>query len=164
MPRYTDRQPSSVYSEVPLPVHSKRRNRLPWLIGGLALLLLIGCGAMGALLTGAGPNNQGLDEPVSTPSLIAGPTGAPKPKPKVAPGADEGGYYVGEDLAPGRYRTSGARKGVITLCYWEVRSDGDPSGAIETVGTVDGVNQTGDVTLKKGQYFKTAGCERWVKR
>ena len=50
------------------------------------------------------------------------------------------------------------------LCYWEVRPNGEPDGPIGAQGVIDSPDQNGDVTLRKGDYFKTTGCERWVKR
>jgi hypothetical protein len=140
---------------------------MPWLLGGLAVLLVLGCGLFGALLFGTGPEKSSqinVPLPTSNPPLPSkAPAPVAKPKPAVA-GIAEGGYYVGDDVSAGRYRTAGAVKGLVTFCYWEVRPDGDPDGKIGTVGTVDSVGQQADVTLRKGDYFKTTGCERWTKR
>lgn len=169
MPRYTDRDPSASAYEVAGPSPVKNRNRWPWLLGGLVVLLLLGCVLMGALLAGSGPNNSGLGEaPTVAPSVTANPpvkssVPAAKAKPK-AVGVAEGGYYVGDDLPAGKYRTPGARREVITLCYWEVRTNGEPDGPIGQQGVTDKIDEPGNVTLRKGDYFKTTGCERWIKR
>lgn len=165
MPRYSDR--TSVYDEGSIPMNPvKRRSaRMPWVIGALALILLVGCGVLGGIVLQSAPE-KGPSVPLA-PTVVANPPVKSRPAPAVQAkpkGVIEGSYSVGEDLAPGRYRTKGAAEGAIVLCYWEVRTDGQPDGPIGQQGAVNGFDEQSDVTLKKGQYFKTAGCKPWVKR
>ncbi|WP_225850626.1 hypothetical protein [Streptomyces sp. HPF1205] len=87
------------------------------------------------------------------------PTTTPPPKPVAAPEVSgDGEYLVGQDMKPGTYKTSGPADG---LCYWE--RDKDSSGEFDSIianGTPTG---TGRVTVKKGEVFKTQGCEDWTK-
>ena len=71
----------------------------------------------------------------------------------------KGTWRVGEDVKPGKYRTNGALPSEIPMCYWDVRQ-GSETGDYLDQG-VTKVDEPGLVTLKKGQYFKTTGCEEW---
>lgn len=164
MPRYSDREPHSVYQENSIPMNSKRRNsRLPWVIGALALLILLGCGGMAMLMSPYQPPEK-VDQPIVTPATAPTPKAPSRPKAQAEKSISEGGYLVGTDLAPGTYRAPGAKRGSIIMCYWEVRPGGDPDGKISAQGLTGSVTEPGNVKLRKGDYFKTNGCEPWVKR
>jgi len=149
------------------PVPAKKSNTKMYLIvGGLMLVLLLGCGFIMTVLTNSDlPEATATATPTleSTPKPIAKPPAIGKAGAKV-PEIAEGGHVIGEDAPPGTYRTRGARDELVPLCYWEVRPDGTPDGEIKTQGVIDGKNEQADVKLRKGDYFKTTGCERWVKR
>ncbi|TXK36315.1 hypothetical protein FR742_40245 [Nonomuraea sp. C10] len=71
-----------------------------------------------------------------------------------APG--DGQYLVGEDIKPGTYKTSGTDS---FTCYWARLKDASGEfGAIIANGNVSGQTR---VTLKKGEYFETKGCQDW---
>jgi hypothetical protein len=73
---------------------------------------------------------------------------------------DEGIWEVGPDIAPGKYKTSGAVEGIVTLCSWTVKSGSE----IVAIEVVDKPTAQGVVTLKKGQTFETNGCKPWERR
>ncbi|MFG1947712.1 hypothetical protein [Nonomuraea sp. NPDC048826] len=71
-----------------------------------------------------------------------------------APG--DGQYLVGEDIKPGTYKTAGTDG---FTCYWARLKDASGEfGAIIANGNVSGQTR---VTLKKGEYFETKGCQDW---
>jgi len=90
----------------------------------------------------------------STPSFAKGVKGVPSE-------VSEGVWEVGSaDVSAGTYRVVHTLA-KDSMCYWQVSTD--PEGAhivsngIETGGTPQ-------VTLKKGQWFKTSGCGPWKRR
>lgn len=83
-------------------------------------------------------------------------------KPKPAPATiGEGTHEVGRTVKPGKYTTTGAVVGVLTLCYWDVRT-GSETGDIGAQGVRNKADAPGIVTLRKGQFFTTSGCETWT--
>ena len=145
------------------PPPKQRRSRWPWVVA-FVLLLLCGFGvfaAIGAL----GPTTT------ATPGAVV-TTAAPAPETQdrvkavqsAHPAIGEGGYLVGTDVKAGRYRTPGAAKSVVVYCLWTVHAGGDPDGEITSYGQVDKTTAPGNVTLKKGDYFQTQGCQDWTLR
>lgn len=68
----------------------------------------------------------------------------------------EGVWLVGEDISPGRYRTTQA---VSEECYWEISRPG-------TTTIIDNDFVTGGrptVTLRRGQQFTTRRCGDWTR-
>lgn len=108
--------------------------------------------------------------PTPTPTTAAPTPETPKPattpapskpaarKPATAPKiSGDGEYLVGQDMKAGTYKTAGPSDG---LCYWE--RDKDSSGEFDSIianGTPTG---NGRVTVKKGEVFKTQGCDDWT--
>jgi hypothetical protein len=118
---------------------------------------------MWAILSGAGPSNNGIDVPAAT-SAAGVPKAGAAPKGNALPNTvGEGMWRVGKDIPAGKYRTNGASDPDFPLCYWHVAAD-DGDDHIKTQGVNDSPNQPGLVTLKTGQYFKTSGCKDWVKQ
>jgi hypothetical protein len=72
-------------------------------------------------------------------------------------------WEVGVDVSPGKYRTSGAVKGLFEFCSWTVRASDDPDSRVIDLGSSN-ANEPGRVTLKAGQSFDTSGCEAWTKQ
>lgn len=79
----------------------------------------------------------------------------PKPETAFGPGA----WLVGEDIAPGKYKTA---EQVGEGCYWEITTgpNGDDIVANQFVAESGGIQR---VTLKKGQQFDSNDCGDWVK-
>ncbi|MFD0328325.1 hypothetical protein ACFQZC_08960 [Streptacidiphilus monticola] len=75
--------------------------------------------------------------------------------------AGDGEYLVGEDMKPGTYKTKGPADAAIPNCYWE--RDKDSSGSFSSIIANDNLSGTGRVTVRKGEVFKTNGCQDWVK-
>ncbi|MET7904791.1 hypothetical protein ABZS86_26355 [Streptomyces sp. NPDC005355] len=89
----------------------------------------------------------------------------PKPAKKSGPPSSfsgEGQYLVGEDIQAGTYRTTGADKdSVIPNCYWARLKNA--SGEFDAIIANDNIQGQGRVTVNKGEYFKTSGCQDWQK-
>lgn len=152
-----------VYGQVN-PQPTKKKNPIwPWMVGA-AIAVVCGVGGLVAVAIGAG----GVDDQttaVTTPTTASGAGKAGTPSKKAVAAAsdiDEGMWLVGKDVKAGKYRTAGAVKSVIIMCYWDVRTDtGDESILSENQGVIDKIGAPGFVTLKNGQYFKTSGCAPW---
>lgn len=88
----------------------------------------------------------------------------PKPKPTKKPGPPtsfdgDGEYLVGEDIADGTYKTAGPADDFG--CYWE--RDKNSSGEFSSIIANNNLNGSGRVTVRKGEIFKTQGCQTWKK-
>lgn len=66
--------------------------------------------------------------------------------------------HVGEDVPAGTYRTNDSVDSGD--CYWEKSSDAEGADIIDNDIVKAGRPQ---VTLKKGQWFKSQGCPDWYK-
>jgi len=95
----------------------------------------------------------------STASAPPATVAAQTPAPPVSAFLD-GGFYVSTagspgmvTVAPGRYRSAGATVG--GTCVWE-RRDGSDSVRDQTQAPVT-------LTLRAGNFFRSAGCAQWVK-
>jgi hypothetical protein len=94
---------------------------------------------------------------------------AKAPKPKAKPAAPkkaaaptfsgDGEYLVGQDIKAGTYKTPGP--GDSSMCYWE--RDKDATGEFESIIANNNLTGSGRVTVKKGEIFKTQGCQDWTK-
>ena len=146
---------------------TRKKNRIwPWLVGA-AIVAVCGVGSLLVVAIGAG----GVDDKPSsfaTPSTYGPPPAqgqggkASPPAKKAAADINEGTWLVGKDVKAGKYRTAGALKSVIIMCYWDVRTDtGDETIIAENQGVIDKIGSPGFVTIKNGQYFKTSGCAPW---
>lgn len=58
----------------------------------------------------------------------------------------DGQYLVGEDTKPGTYKT-----------------DKDASGEFDAIIANENLQGQGRVTVNKGEYFETKGCQEWTK-
>jgi hypothetical protein len=143
--------------------YPRKRRIWPWV--AIAFVTAALCLGGVSLLTLASAAKDVTAPLVATPRQSVGskPASAKPKAPSNAIGA--GGWRVGRDVAAGAYRTTGAEDdGAMTLCYWEVRTDGKPDGAIGAQGASNKIAEPGNVDLKKGQYFKTSGCKPWTKQ
>ncbi|MBF9072242.1 hypothetical protein I2501_29870 [Streptacidiphilus sp. NEAU-YB345] len=68
--------------------------------------------------------------------------------------AGDGEHQVGQDMRPGTYRTAGPVGGSSSMCYRE--RDKDP------VIANDNLAGSGLVTVRKGEIFKSVGCQNWA--
>lgn len=172
----------------------KSNRKILWLIAGLILLLALGLLCAGAVTggveeakrqgielgttTGAGSPEptaestasldaeatkalEELDKLLTPPATPAAPKAKPVPtKPTIA-GDDV--VHVGEDIPAGTYRAVEriTKDGPFEICYWSKTRDSEGSDIIDNGIPTGGRPQ---VTLKKGQWFKSQGCPMWAKR
>jgi hypothetical protein len=169
------------------PAERKPFWRKAWLTHGVtALVALIFGAAIGSNGDSGGTTDAKGAAPTATVTKTAG-AGAPKPavtvtktvketvtaKPKAKPTPvkkagppssfpGEGQYLVGEDIKPGTYRTAGPEEdSIIPNCYWARLKNA--SGEFDAIIANDNIQGQGRVTVNKGEYFKTTGCQTWKK-
>ncbi|MFF1740743.1 hypothetical protein [Streptomyces mirabilis] len=156
--------------------------RKVWLThGATALVALIFGAAIGGSGESGGTANASGVSPAATVTKAA--AGAPKPavtvtetvkatvtaKPKSVKKSGppssfsgEGQYLVGEDIQAGTYRTGGPEEdSVIPNCYWARLKNA--SGEFDAIIANDNIQGQRRVTVNKGEYFKTSGCQEWKK-
>jgi hypothetical protein len=114
---------------------------------------------------------RGGDKPEPAATVTKKVTVTPKapksPKPAKKPGAattveGDGQYLVGEDMQPGTYKTAGPDKsGLIDNCYWARTKDA--SGEFDAIIANANLQGQGRVTVNKGEYFETTGCQEWTR-
>ncbi|MYS12434.1 hypothetical protein GTW73_00485 [Streptomyces sp. SID4982] len=149
-----------------------------WLThGATALVALIVGAAIGGGGESGGTANTSGASPAATvtktaaakpqPAVTVTETVTTKPKPKKKAGppssfSGEGQYLVGEDVQAGTYRTGGPEEdSIIPNCYWARLKNA--SGEFDAIIANDNLQGQGRVTLNKGEYFKTSGCQDWKK-
>lgn len=126
-------------------------------IGAAACLLAITACAAGAIGLAEQPDSQQV-----VPEYIMSST-APSRQMSKGPSVPfikaNAVVHVGEDIPAGTYRT---REQIGKYCYWEKAKtpDGDVYDIIANDNPPGGRPQ---VTLLKGQWFKTSNCETWYK-
>lgn len=138
-------------------------------LGGLLIGVLVGVpiGIAGfedddtATPAPAATVTETVSEP-ATETAAETPTASPPETdptgPSTIPG--DGVFLVGEDVAPGTYRTAGpAEDSVIDNCYWERAKDA--SGELGSIIANDNIKGPGRVTINEGEVFKTRDCQDW---
>jgi hypothetical protein len=137
------------------PYRQKKGGCLKWAgISLLALVLLIaGCTA---LLAGGGGDDEDTTSPPSPPAATEpDEEEAPPDEADEEQGFGDGTHDVGDDIAPGTYRSDGDES-----CYW-ARLAGF-SGELDDV-RANGNNAPEIVTIsRRDAGFETQGCGRWV--
>ena len=164
-----------------MPAARKPSRRKAWLTHGATALvtLVIGVGIGGdgesggkdasatpapaATVTETAPAEDREQEPAAT--VTEKVTATPKPDKKPGPATTiegDGQYLVGEDMQAGTYKTAGPEKGsIIEYCYWARTKDA--SGEFGAIIANDNLPGQGRVTVNKGEYFETNGCQEWTK-
>lgn len=156
----TDRMHYASPGPAPWSGPAKRRGLpvLGWVAIGLVGLALM-CGSVtliGSL--GADPVAPVASiEPATFPATAKPTTKAPA---AAAPTIEDGLYEVGPDIKPGTYRMV-APVTAEDLCYWSKSTDAEGRDIIDN--DLAGVGRL-QVTLKKGQWFKTDRCGTWARR
>ncbi|MEU9353965.1 hypothetical protein AB0D65_24095 [Streptomyces griseoloalbus] len=165
------------------PTGPKPSRRKAWLTHGATALvaLVIGAGiggdgesggkddsaapapAVTVTETAAAPAEAGEPEPAATVTEKVTVTPKPAKKPGAATTVEgDGQYLVGEDMQAGTYKTAGPDKGsIIENCYWARTKDA--SGEFGAIIANDNLQGQGRVTVNKGEYFETNGCQQWTK-
>ncbi|MGW4197185.1 hypothetical protein [Streptomyces sp. NPDC005004] len=163
------------------PAPTKPSRRKAWLTHGATafVALLIGT-AIGGNGNSGGTKSSAAPAPAVTVTKTAAPSkGKPqpaatvtekvtvKPKPAKKPGPattvdGEGQYLVGEDMQAGTYKTAGPETGgFVDNCYWSRNKNA--SGEFDAIIANENLQGQGRVTVNKGEYFETKGCQKWTK-
>jgi hypothetical protein len=163
------------------PMRPKPSRRKAWLTHGATafVALMVGAGIGGDGDSG-GTDGSAAPAPAVTVTKTASPDGGepepaatatekvtvtPKPAEKPGPATTvegDGQYLVGEDMQAGTYKTAGPDKsGFVDNCYWARAKDA--SGEFEALIANDNLQGQGRVTVNKGEYFETNGCQEWAK-
>ncbi|GGW66945.1 hypothetical protein GCM10010340_51340 [Streptomyces griseoloalbus] len=166
-----------------VPTKPKPSRRKAWLTHGATTLvaLVIGAGiggdgesggkddsaapapAVTVTETAAAPVEAGEPEPAATVTEKVTVTPKPAKKPGAATTVEgDGQYLVGEDMQAGTYKTAGPDKGsIIENCYWARTKNA--SGEFDAIIANANLQGQGRVTVNKGEYFETNGCQEWTK-
>ncbi|WP_240957761.1 hypothetical protein [Streptomyces chilikensis] len=181
MPPTAPYLPPTGPGQPPLPGGKPSRGK-KWLTHGATAFLafLIGVGMGGSDGESSSKANAGSAKPAPRVTVTADPepepavtvtetaTVKPKPpKPSKKPGPPttvegDGQYLVGEDMKAGTYKTAGPdRSGFVDNCYWARHKDA--SGEFGSIIANQNLQGQGRVTLNKGEYFETNGCQKWTR-
>jgi hypothetical protein len=152
------------------------RRRWTWVVGGLALGLVVSsAGLLAAAYVGfiaLDPTTTARFVPTAAPSPVA-PTPQTPPVeavPAAAPTAadatsgprtrvGDGMWKVGDDIEPGRYTTAGADG---SSCYYARLKSTD--GRVGDIIDIEVTNGPATVVIRPTDgYFKTAYCSTWTK-
>ncbi|MET9154502.1 hypothetical protein ABZX82_25040 [Streptomyces griseoflavus] len=164
-----------------VPAGPKASRRKAWLTHGATALvaLVIGAGIGGdgesggkddsaapapaVTVTETAPAEAGEPEPAVTVTEKVTVTPKPAKKPGAATTVEgDGQYLVGEDMKAGTYKTAGPDKGsIIENCYWARTKNA--SGEFDAIIANANLQGQGRVTVNKGEYFETNGCQEWTK-
>ncbi|MFC9096938.1 hypothetical protein [Streptomyces sp. NPDC057072] len=170
-PHWAAQHPTA-YSPAPQPPVKPSR-RKAWLTHGAVgvVALLLGAAAGGG---GAEADSKAAANPAATVTATAKAHAAPaptvtatktvtakppKPKGPATTIAGDGEYLVGTDMQAGTYRTAGPDNSV--LCYWERAKDS--TGSFDSIIANNNLQGSGRATVRKGEVFKTTGCQKWAK-
>lgn len=141
---------------------NKIASRSIWTVAvGTALL----CGFASGVAFDRAPTDHAPSSAFTTVEPPSATTSAPAPSPVkvVAPSpapvtVEDGTWTVGTDIPAGTYRVTA---NVESGCYWAILKSGTNGEDIIANDIVDGGRP--QVTLKKGQDFKTSDCGQWNK-
>ncbi|WP_254394985.1 hypothetical protein [Streptomyces sp. AC512_CC834] len=159
----------------------KPSRRKAWLTHGATafVALLVGVGIGGDGESGSKDGSAAPGPAVTVTETAAAEAGEPEPaatvtekvtvapKPAKKPGAattveGDGQYLVGENMKAGTYKTAGPEKGsIIDNCYWARTKDA--SGEFGAIIANENLQGQGRVTVNKGEYFQSNGCQEWTK-
>lgn len=131
------------------------------LVAAIALALLCCVGGALTVLTSSGAP-QASTEPTETVTFAPSRSIDPPNKAPAAAPTIEGDMIgrAGADFPAGTYRVERAlAEG--EYCYWIKSSDAEGKNVIEIDTPPGGRPQ---VTIKKGQWFRTSGCPIWRKQ
>lgn len=142
----------------------RRRTATP-VIAQLGILLgTLACIAVpGGLVDGGHRSTPDGDENYRMEAAPQGPptTGSSAPS-ELRVEITEGTWVVGEDIAPGKYRTGGPVEGEFGFCTWERLEDLSTEGPPVITGNMVAEPVTVKIDPADGA-FETNGCQPWVR-
>lgn len=148
--------PSDWQAPVPRQQPAKKRRPWLWIVGALAVLLVIGM--FNAV---AGSGSAPASAPPGQAASSAQPTRASAPTSTPAPTFahfGDGTFIVGRDIQPGTYRT---RQGSASCYYARLKGFG---GTVDEIIANDNTDDTAIVTIAASDKgFQSTGCGTWTK-
>jgi hypothetical protein len=84
----------------------------------------------------------------------------PAAEPAIDTSFGDGSYEVGIDVAPGKYKSSGATEGIFEFCSVSTKNAKGDMIDWETANA----NEQVLITIKRGQTVEASGCEEFRKR
>lgn len=152
------------------PAPAPKRRRWPWVLFGILGVFVV-LGAIGSMAESG--STAGTARPAATPAAggpnspaqqqppaAAAPAEQPAEQPAAASTIGDGLYLVGEQIEPGRYRTSGPDKSdLFPNCYWARLKD--DSGEFSAIIANDNLQGPGSVTVKAGEFLELSGGCEW---
>lgn len=143
----------------PQPAPAPKAQHMPW--WGIAVIGLA-CFLLG-LAVGSGPSASKSAAPITTPaphSATPAPYSVtPTPAP-VVNGVTNGVYKVGDEVAPGEYRSPGPQPNLVSMCYVHVK---DGEHYLEQKVSNDGQVRITIPPAWLGAELEISGCQPFVK-
>ncbi len=144
------------------PARPRRRFLAHGLTAIVSLIIGVGIGVGGETGTSASPRptvtvtetTQAESVPAATETVTAEPV--VDSEGEATDFSGDGQYLVGEEIKPGTYKTAGADG---PNCYWARLKNA--SGELTAIIANDNVQGQTRVTVKKGEFFETSGCQDW---
>ncbi|MFF7216671.1 hypothetical protein ACFZAU_40125 [Streptomyces sp. NPDC008238] len=164
------------------PPATKPSRRKAWFTHGAVAVVALGLGAGIGGGGGSGPvaesrrpapavtvtkTAEAAEAAAPKPAVTVTAKAPAKPKPTKKPGPPstvdgDGQYLVGEDIKAGTYKTAGPQDDDFGLgCYWARLKNA--SGEFDAIIANDNITGQARVTVHKGEYFETKGCNKWEK-
>lgn len=155
--------PAAAYPPPPSEPPKKKR-KWPWVVGGLFALMVISSIANGGNRTSApavsttpqassqSATSQATQPQAQAPAAASGPD--------LSQGIPDGQYIVGDEVAPGRYKSPGAQSGIFDLCSVTTRS---ANGDVLEWKTGNEGDQVLITVSEKADTIEIHGCEPFQK-
>lgn len=144
--------------EPPAKPKSKRR----WVIVGSIAAAIIVLSIAAANTT---PEGTQSTAPAVSPVPAAPASAEPPPSVPAGPATEikDGVYQVGQDMAPGRYKTEGpGTTSFAPFCYYQRAKD--DSAELTSIIANNNLQGPGSVTVKDGEFFTATGGCTWTKQ
>jgi hypothetical protein len=149
----------------PAPEPPKKKRKWPWVVGGFVALIVLGSAVNGGnsrSATNASPPTAPT-APV-TAAQAQQPASAPEQSspsgPDFSEGIPEGTWSVPDQVAPGKYRSTGAKEGLFEMCMVSTSSE---NGNVLDLDSGNAGEQVQITVTSKAAEFKNSGCEPFVK-
>jgi hypothetical protein len=144
------------------PEPPKKKRKWPWIVGGFVAVVVLGSALNGGNSRTATPASL-PSAPVAAPQAQQ-PASVPEPsapsEPDFSRGIPEGTWSVPDQVAPGKYRSTGAKEGLFEMCMVSTSSE---NGNVLDLDSGNAGEQVQITVTSKAVEFKNSGCEPFVK-
>ena len=141
------------------PPQPPKKRRWPWIVGGLFGLLVLGV-IVSPSQPAQTPTSAAVPTPVATVPAV--PAAAPAQSAAASPAGTipQGEWMVGAEVAPGKYRSTGAEPGLFELCSATTK---DANGQVIDWKTANAGEPVLLKVTSKAATVQNVGCEPFVK-